>query len=137
MHRNLKWHLAAALLGVVVLLSPPGEAAKIQQSKDDQGTLHISNSEEAEPGKPQTEPKAQLNQKRHAPIFSTPPATLRAKQLQASGTPPPEQVAPPPVIAAPTTEPQHETPPVIESQPNAASTDLGSGRHGGGSRGRR
>ena len=117
MQINPRWYLAVALLGVVVLLGPPGEAAKILQFKDDYGTLHISNSEEAKPGKSRTEPQAPMTRNRMAPIFSTLSETLRAKRLQTRETAPPQQVAQPPVMAAPTAAPNDQTPPVIQSPP--------------------
>lgn len=137
MQINPRWRLAVALVAVVVLLAAPGQAAKIQQFKDDHGTLHISNSDEAGPGKPAAGPQAPINRKRYAPIFSTLSETLRAQRLQEQATEPPPPTAPPPVIAAPAAEPGDQMPPVSQAAPDAAPPNLGSGRLGGSFRGGR
>ncbi len=90
-----KWRLALALIGVA-LLNHPGFAAKIERFKDKEGTLHISNSGEADPGKPGAAPNS-------SPTPAAPVQTFPQAE-------PPAAVAPPPVMEAPP-PPEQETPP--------------------------
>ncbi len=105
-----KWRLALAVLGVV-LWSHPGSAAKIERFKDSEGTLHISNSGEAEPAKP-----GEAVTPRVTPV-APPPAAVPPAPPPAPVPPapsPPPQMEPP----APAEVPEG-APPIPEGEPPA------------------
>jgi hypothetical protein len=99
-----RWRLVVAVVGLVLFLSPSGVAAKIERFKDNEGTLHISNTGE-EPVKPggATTPKL--------PSPPTPPQPMPPAPLPRP-VPPPEQVPPPPP------DDQGEAPPIMDPGPN-------------------
>jgi len=92
-----RWRLVVALVGLVLFLSPSGVAAKIERFKDNEGTLHISNTGEV-PVKP------------GGATTPSPPSTP---------TPPPRPVPPPPMpVPPPPPDDQGEAPPIMERVPN-------------------
>lgn len=111
---NLKWRLAVVLLGVGLWVHP-GEASKIQQFKDDQGTVHINNAREAASDKaePEGKPGSRRRPKFPAapPVAPSPPepvaqtpAAEEAKQGEAAAVVQEEEEAP---IAGATTRGGH------------------------------
>ena len=130
MQINLSRRLTIVLLGVA-LVSHPVVAAKVENFKDDQGILHVTNGkkeESAKPSKPVTPMQQYRRPGRSAPegplvIAPTPhPQTQAAASPQPGASPPPEEVPPliintsPPEGGEPQEE-ESETPPVMESQP--------------------
>jgi len=144
-----KWRLVVALLGVG-LMSHPGEAAKIQHFKDDQGTLHICNADEAAPGKAGPETKPAVPKRRRwvyqQPAPTSPASPLSGPQAPAPVAPPASVVLPPPEAAASPVE--EAVPPMdevlaesleeaaaaTEADPNAGQPVSDSGRIRGGGR---
>jgi len=103
----LSWKgcLFLALFGVV-LGSQPAMSAKIERFTDKEGTVHISNAGEAEPGKPGVAPPA-------TPIGTLPPQQI-FPAAPAPAPPGPRVVAPspaePPEMSADEGEPSAEPP---------------------------
>ena len=93
----MRWSLIFALIGVV-LWSQPGIGAKIDRFTDQEGTLHISNESQAEPGKPGVQAPAPLGTSLPQ-IFppARPPALVPPPEAMPSPTEPPEsnQAEPP------------------------------------------
>jgi len=80
------WQGGLVLGLIMAFWSHPGMSAKIERYTDSEGTVHITNAGEAEPGKPGT------------PAPPTPIGTLPPQQIFPSGPPPPRPgtVKPPP-----------------------------------------
>lgn len=157
MDMNLRWRLTVVLLGVA-MLSAPAVAAKIRQSQDDQGTVHITNPGEAKPGKPGigTEPGLPRtpDSQKSSPVATSPPQAPAAEYVTppppeatappAPVTSPPSQAAAPPEpvtlppakVAASPAESQAEAPPATQAYQNPARPH-GRSSEVGGSRGRR
>lgn len=95
-----RWSLIFTLIGVV-LWSQPGISAKVELFTDKEGTLHISNESQAEPGKPG-------GVQAPAPIGTAPPPQIIPPSTPPSPVPPP-QLIPPPV--EPPEMPDSEGPP--------------------------
>jgi len=97
-----RWRLVVALVGMALFLSPAGVAAKIERSKDNEGTLHISNTAEV-PVKPGG---------------ATTPAPTATPAPAPRPVPPPLPVPPPPEEVAPPPGDPETAPPVMEPEPN-------------------
>jgi len=107
---NLKYCLAVVLLGMG-LIGHGVAAAEVKQSKDDQGTVHITTPGKAEPGKPGTEPQPGKPPAGKTP--EPPPESAPPPQVE---TPRPEPITVPPQMEEPRPEPffapfQEEWPP--------------------------
>lgn len=155
---NRRWRLAAVLLGLA-LISPAGGAAEVQQFKDGQGTLHITNPGEVKAGKAGAGAPAVRRTERPSPEASPetpklPQAPEEAASEPVTALPHPKAVAPEPATSPPAEEEESqdsvsqsstveakspvgakgEEPPAVETQPR---TGRSLGRSGGGMRGRR
>lgn len=101
---NWRWRFVVALVGIALFWGHSGVAAKIERFKDNEGTLHISNTGEA-PDKPGGATTPNLPS---APTAQPMPPGPRPVPIP----PPPEPVAPPPSVDP------GAAPPVMEPEPN-------------------